>query len=49
MIIGIILESLNEEHKEEHKDDETKETLLLKEIIEQNRRLSEKIEALEKK
>jgi voltage-gated sodium channel len=49
MIIGIILESLNEEHKEEHKDDETKETLLLKEIIEQNKRLSERIEALEKK
>jgi len=48
MIIGIILESLNAEHKEEHKDDETKETLLLKEIIEQNKLLSERIKALEK-
>ena len=48
MIIGIILESLNEEHKEEHKNDETQETVLLKEIIEQNRALSKKVDELEK-
>jgi len=48
MIIGIILESLNEEHKEERKNDETAETILLKEIIEQNRALSKKVDELEK-
>ncbi len=49
MIIGIILDSLNEEHKEEHRDDDTQETILLKEIIEQNRLLSLKVDELEKK
>jgi len=42
MIIGIILDSLNEEHK----DDETKESLLLEEIIEQNRALAKKVDKL---
>ena len=45
MIIGIILESLNEEHKY----DDMQDTILLKEIIEQNKLLSNKIEALENK
>ena len=43
MIIGIILDSLNEEHK----DDETKESRLLEEIIEQNKALAKKVDALE--
>ena len=48
MIIGIILESLNQENKEEHKNDETEDTRLLKEIIEQNRTLSKKVDELER-
>jgi voltage-gated sodium channel len=44
MIIGIILESLNKEHK----DDETKESRLLEEIIEQNKALSKKVDELER-
>ena len=44
MIIGIILDSLNEEHK----DDETKESRLLEEIIEQNRALAKKVDDLER-
>jgi voltage-gated sodium channel len=43
MIIGIMLDSLNEEHKEE----ESKETQLLKELLEQNKVLNKKIERLE--
>jgi voltage-gated sodium channel len=43
MIIGIILDSLNEEHK----DDETKESRLLEEIIEQNKALAKKVDLLE--
>ena len=42
MIIGIMLESLNEEHK----DDETTETKLLTEIVEQNRFLVKEIKEL---
>ena len=45
MIIGIMVESLNEEHKK----DETPETKLLEEIVEQNKILVEKIEELMKK
>jgi len=44
MIIGIILDSLNQEHQE----DETKESRLLEEIVAQNKRLEQKIESLEK-
>jgi len=43
MIIGIILDSLNKEHK----DDETKESRLLAEIVEQNRVLAKKVDKLE--
>ena len=42
MIIGIMLDSLNKEHKEE-----SKEVELLQELIEQNRALNEKMERLE--
>ena len=44
MIIGIMLESLNEEHKE----DETPETKLLKELVEQNKFLVGKVGELER-
>ena len=43
MIIGIILDSLNEEHK----DDDTKESRLLEKIIEQNQALAKKVDELE--
>ena len=44
MIIGIILDSLNEEHKDENQSDRQ----LLKEIIEQNKILIEKVDKLER-
>ena len=46
MIIGIIIETLNDEH---HKEDEENEKELLKALLEQNRILIEKLELLEKK
>jgi len=45
MIIGIILDSLNEEHKEQ---DEKEHTKILKELLEQNRILIDKVERLER-
>jgi voltage-gated sodium channel len=44
MIIGIILDSMNQEYKEE----ESEEKKLLKEIVEQNRLLVKKVDYLEK-
>jgi len=44
MIIGVLLESLNTEHKE----DETSETKLLKELVEQNHFLVKKVGELER-
>jgi voltage-gated sodium channel len=44
MIIGIMVESLTEEHK----SNETRETKLLKEILEQNRLLAEEIKEIKK-
>jgi voltage-gated sodium channel len=47
LIIGILLESLNEEHETEKQKKESEEMLLLKELKEQNRLLNEKMESLE--
>ncbi len=46
MIIGIMIETLNEEHQKDELDSETK---LLKELLEQNRLLIEKVENLEER
>ncbi|MCH9740254.1 MAG: ion transporter [Epsilonproteobacteria bacterium] len=47
MIIGIILDTLNEEHKKENQEAENEEKQLLRDLIEQNRQLNEKIDKLE--
>jgi voltage-gated sodium channel len=47
MIIGIIIETLNEEHKKDEKKEHQDEQALLKELVEQNRMLVKKVEALE--
>lgn len=47
MIIGIIIETLNEEHKKDEKKEHQDEQALLKELLEQNRMLVKKVEALE--
>jgi len=49
MIIGIILDTLNEEHKKENKEAEEDDKKLLREIVKQNRVLVKKIEELEMK
>jgi len=49
MIIGIILDTLNAEHKKENIDAGVDEVLLISQIIEQNKILIEKVEHLEKK
>jgi voltage-gated sodium channel len=47
MIIGIIVDTLNEEHKKEKREAEEDDKKLLKELIEQNRTLIKKVEKLE--
>lgn len=47
MIIGIILETLNEEHTKNKKKEHQDEQALLKELVEQNRMLLKKVETLE--
>ncbi len=44
MIIGIIVDTLNEEHKKEKKEEDADDKKLIKELIEQNRELIRKIE-----
>ncbi|CAA6819760.1 MAG: Unknown protein [uncultured Sulfurovum sp.] len=48
MIIGIIIETLNDEHKKDKLQEEQNEKELLKELVEQNRVLIEKVEHLKK-
>ncbi len=47
MIIGIIIETLNEEHHKDELDEIVEEKKLLRELVEQNRLLIEKVEHLE--
>lgn len=47
MIIGIIIETLNAEHKDDAREEMEKEKQLLKELVAQNRLLIEKVEHLE--
>lgn len=48
MIIGIMLDTLNEERKREEQQEKENEKEMLKTLIEQNRALNEKVDALEK-
>ena len=47
MIIGIIIETLNEEHKKDELDEIAEEKKLLRELVNQNRLLIQKVEHLE--
>ena len=48
MIIGVIIETLNDEHKKDELEEMESDKKILKELLEQNRLLVKKVEGLEK-